>query len=123
MPGTYQPRTRMDEGSLYELAESIKTQGIMQPILVRRLDEADGTARLAQLQTGQGEAVAVRGARPCTKSLPASGGTARPAWLGWTACRCWCATSATKPLRPWRSLRTCSAKTSTRWKRLGVCSA
>ena len=33
--GKYQPRTRMDEGSLYELAESIKTQGIMQPILVR----------------------------------------------------------------------------------------
>ena len=34
-PGKYQPRTRMDEGSLYELAESIKAQGIMQPILVR----------------------------------------------------------------------------------------
>ena len=35
--GRYQPRTRMDEGSLYELAESIKGQGIMQPILVRPL--------------------------------------------------------------------------------------
>jgi ParB family chromosome partitioning protein len=34
-PGKYQPRTRMDVGSLYELAESIKAQGIMQPILVR----------------------------------------------------------------------------------------
>jgi ParB family transcriptional regulator, chromosome partitioning protein len=34
-PGKYQPRTRMDEGSLYELAQSIKAQGIMQPILVR----------------------------------------------------------------------------------------
>jgi ParB family chromosome partitioning protein len=33
--GVYQPRVRMDEGSLYELAESIKAQGIMQPILVR----------------------------------------------------------------------------------------
>ena len=33
--GKYQPRTRMDEGSLYELAESIKSQGLMQPILVR----------------------------------------------------------------------------------------
>jgi ParB family chromosome partitioning protein len=33
--GRYQPRTRMDEGSLYELAESIKSQGVMQPILVR----------------------------------------------------------------------------------------
>jgi ParB family chromosome partitioning protein len=38
--GQYQPRTHMDEGALYELAESIKAQGIMQPILVRRL--ADG---------------------------------------------------------------------------------
>ena len=36
--GKYQPRTRMDEGSLYELAESIKSQGVMQPILVRPLD-------------------------------------------------------------------------------------
>jgi len=34
-PGKYQPRTRMDEGSLYELAESIKSQGVMQPVLVR----------------------------------------------------------------------------------------
>jgi ParB family transcriptional regulator, chromosome partitioning protein len=39
VPGVYQPRTRMDEGALYELAESIKAQGIMQPILVRRLGE------------------------------------------------------------------------------------
>jgi ParB family chromosome partitioning protein len=33
--GKYQPRSRMDESSLLELAESIKSQGIMQPILVR----------------------------------------------------------------------------------------
>lgn len=39
VPGMYQPRTRMDEGALYELAESIKAQGIMQPILVRKLSE------------------------------------------------------------------------------------
>lgn len=44
--GVYQPRTRMDEGALYELAESIKAQGIMQPILVRRLDEADAAKHL-----------------------------------------------------------------------------
>ncbi|HSV45458.1 MAG TPA: ParB/RepB/Spo0J family partition protein [Ramlibacter sp.] len=44
VPGAYQPRTRMDEGALYELAESIKAQGIMQPILVRRL--SDEQARL-----------------------------------------------------------------------------
>ena len=36
--GKYQPRTRMDEGALNELAASIKTQGIMQPVLVRPLD-------------------------------------------------------------------------------------
>src|SRR5262245_46049607 len=40
-PGRYQPRTRMDEGSLYELAESIKAQGIMQPVLVRPVGDRD----------------------------------------------------------------------------------
>lgn len=38
-PGQYQPRTRMDEASLQELASSIKAQGIIQPILVRPLAE------------------------------------------------------------------------------------
>lgn len=33
--GKYQPRTRMDESSLAELADSIRSQGVMQPILVR----------------------------------------------------------------------------------------
>lgn len=33
--GKYQPRTRMDQDALKELAESIKTQGVIQPILVR----------------------------------------------------------------------------------------
>jgi ParB family chromosome partitioning protein len=36
-PGKYQPRTHMDQESLAELAESIKTQGVMQPILARAL--------------------------------------------------------------------------------------
>jgi ParB family transcriptional regulator, chromosome partitioning protein len=46
IPGIYQPRTRMDEGALYELAESIKAQGIMQPILVRKLaNDLEGQAR------------------------------------------------------------------------------
>ena len=39
--GQYQPRTHMDEGALYELAESIKAQGIMQPILVRKLSQGE----------------------------------------------------------------------------------
>jgi ParB family chromosome partitioning protein len=34
-PGKYQPRTRMDETALNELADSIREQGLMQPILVR----------------------------------------------------------------------------------------
>jgi len=34
-PGKYQPRTRMDDASLQELARSIEAQGIIQPILVR----------------------------------------------------------------------------------------
>ena len=52
VPGMYQPRTRMDEGALYELAESIKAQGIMQPILVRRLD--DEQARVHRNKESQG---------------------------------------------------------------------
>ena len=45
VPGQYQPRTRMDEGALYELAESIKAQGIMQPILVRRLSQGENAGK------------------------------------------------------------------------------
>ena len=43
--GQYQPRTRMDEGALYELAESIKAQGIMQPILVRKLQDGPNAGK------------------------------------------------------------------------------
>jgi ParB family chromosome partitioning protein len=43
--GMYQPRTRMDEGALYELAESIKAQGIMQPILVRQLHDGPNAGK------------------------------------------------------------------------------
>ena len=42
--GQYQPRTHMDEGALYELAESIKAQGIMQPLLVRQLSSEQAQA-------------------------------------------------------------------------------
>lgn len=38
--GRYQPRTHMDETALNELADSIRAQGIMQPILVRPLPDA-----------------------------------------------------------------------------------
>ncbi|SIQ32915.1 ParB/RepB/Spo0J family partition protein [Pseudacidovorax sp. RU35E] len=53
--GVYQPRTRMDEGALYELAESIKAQGIMQPILVRRLDTEQAAAKNAEYEIIAGE--------------------------------------------------------------------
>ena len=39
-PGKYQPRTRMDEASLAELAESIRARGVIQPIVVRPIDDA-----------------------------------------------------------------------------------
>ena len=37
-PGRYQPRTRMDERALAELAQSIRTQGLLQPVVVRPVD-------------------------------------------------------------------------------------
>ncbi len=43
--GKYQPRTRMDEGALNELAASIKAQGLLQAILVRPLASHHGTAK------------------------------------------------------------------------------
>ena len=39
-PGKYQPRTRMDEASLAELADSIRSRGVIQPIVVRPVDDA-----------------------------------------------------------------------------------
>ena len=80
--GQYQPRTRMDEGALYELAESIKAQGIMQPILVR------------QLSKGR--------TRASTKSSPVSAVSAPHISPVWPRCRCWCAMCPTKPPPPWR---------------------
>jgi ParB/RepB/Spo0J family partition protein len=70
----------MDEGALYELAESIKAQGIMQPILVRRLvDGANagkyeiiaGERRFAPAQTGWTGQRAGAGAR---RAGPGRGG-------------------------------------------------
>ena len=59
-PGKYQPRTRMDEASLAELAESIRSRGVIQPIVVRPVDDAQyeilagerrwRAARIASLQ-------------------------------------------------------------------------
>ncbi|MGH8076219.1 MAG: ParB/RepB/Spo0J family partition protein [Lysobacter sp.] len=41
-PGKYQPRKTMDDGKLNELAESIKAQGVIQPIVVREIGRANG---------------------------------------------------------------------------------
>jgi ParB family transcriptional regulator, chromosome partitioning protein len=38
-PGKYQPRTRMDEASLADLAESIRARGVIQPVVVRPVGE------------------------------------------------------------------------------------
>ena len=37
-PGRYQPRTRMDQEALVELANSIRAQGLIQPVVVRPVD-------------------------------------------------------------------------------------
>ncbi len=39
--GKYQPRTKMDQASLEELAASIRSQGLIQPILIRPLGSKD----------------------------------------------------------------------------------
>ncbi len=45
-PGKYQPRTGMDPAKLTELAESIRVQGVIQPIIARAIEPAaDGTPR------------------------------------------------------------------------------
>ena len=71
--GKYQPRTRMDEGSLYELAESIRSQGIMQPILVRPLEGAGAKAQRYEIIAGERRFRAAQ------------------VWPASTRCRCWCA--------------------------------
>ena len=78
-PGKYQPRTHMDQQALAELAESIRSQGVMQPILVRPVDR------------GRYEIIA--GERRWRAAQMA--GLRRSA-------RRWCAKCPTKPRSPWR---------------------
>ena len=51
--GKYQPRTRMDEGALNELAASIKAQGLMQPILVRPLAQGGNSGGKYEIIAGE----------------------------------------------------------------------
>jgi len=46
-PGQYQPRTGMDPDRLDELADSIKAQGVVQPVVVRRLGSGKGYELIA----------------------------------------------------------------------------
>ena len=71
-PGSYQPRTRMDQEALAELAASIKAQGVMQPILVRPV--------------GAGRYEIIAGERRWRAARMA----------GLRACRCWCARCPTQ---------------------------
>src|SRR2546426_12136058 len=66
-PGRYQPRTKMDQQALAELAESIRSQGLMQPLLVRPVDRdryeliaGERRWRAAQMAGVEGVAAPVR---------------------------------------------------------------
>ena len=50
--GKYQPRNRMDEGALNELAQSIREQGVMQPILVRAVS-GNGSKTIYEIIAGE----------------------------------------------------------------------
>ena len=73
-PGRYQPRTKMDQQALAELAASIRSQGLMQPLLVRPVDRDR-----YELIAGE-----------------------RRRWRDWTRCPRWCAKCRTTPRSPWR---------------------
>jgi ParB family chromosome partitioning protein len=45
-PGTFQPRRRFDEDELEALAQSVREKGVLQPLLVRPVDEADAAFEL-----------------------------------------------------------------------------
>jgi ParB family transcriptional regulator, chromosome partitioning protein len=51
--GRYQPRTRMDETALQELASSIKQHGLMQPIMVRKLGATSPTGATYEIIAGE----------------------------------------------------------------------
>jgi len=64
-PGKYQPRTRMDPGSLDELAASIRSRGIMQPVLVRPLDGEGDYEIIAGERRWRAAQIAGLSAVPC----------------------------------------------------------
>ena len=52
-PGKYQPRTGMDPGKLGELAESIRAQGVIQPIVVREIARDKGGRQRYEIIAGE----------------------------------------------------------------------
>ncbi len=52
-PGKYQPRMGMDPAKLSELAESIKAQGVIQPIVVRELSSGPGGKVMYEIVAGE----------------------------------------------------------------------
>ncbi|HTA64594.1 MAG TPA: ParB/RepB/Spo0J family partition protein [Xanthomonadaceae bacterium] len=52
-PGRYQPRTGMDPDRLQELADSIRAQGLIQPIVVRAVVAANGSKATHEIIAGE----------------------------------------------------------------------
>ncbi len=52
-PGKYQPRMHMDPAKLSELAESIKAQGVIQPIVVRELSSGPAGKVMYEIVAGE----------------------------------------------------------------------
>jgi hypothetical protein len=84
--GRYQPRSRIDEGGLQELAESIRAQGVLQPIVVRPLDDSryeivagERRWRASQLAELDTIPAVVREVTDPTRGLESPGGSTSPA--------------------------------------------
>lgn len=51
--GKYQPRRDIDQGSLEELAASIKSQGVMQPIIIRSIEQQSASQASYEIIAGE----------------------------------------------------------------------
>ena len=98
--GQFQPRRRFDAASLEALANSIRAQGVLQPLLVRPHPARPGEYEFS----------------------PASGAGARRRRRGSPKCRCWCAIFRIARRSKSRSWKMFSARTSTPSRRRGAMS-
>ena len=90
--GRYQPRSHLDQESLNELAASIRSQGVVQPIVVRPIE--------ATTPSGGQRYEIIAGERRWRAAQIAQLRTFPPS----------CAMCRTRPRFPWRSSRTSSAR-------------